>query len=187
MLCHPINCRKPPQSPPSPQAMQSPIPTQPGQNRSVSHSTSHSGTGHEHPPGTGSWDEALPEAPLPQNCSTGAFPKSLQLLPPCQAAGQAKFCRQLPESREGIQGVPQGSTLVGSHSRAKSSSGFKAGQEGGQVSPSQGRGLGRGQRHMGSGIWLQSRGPAASSLPTAWPAARSIPARHSSSQGVLRG
>lgn len=55
------------------------------------------------------------------------------------------------------------------------------------MSPSQGRDLAEGEGTWDAGIRLQSRGLAVSSLPMAWPAARSIPARHSSSQGVLTG
>lgn len=131
------------------------------------------------PRSSGSWDEAPPEAPLPQNCSTGALPNPCRSCP-LQAAGQAKFCRQLPESGESpITGVPQQSQ--------KQQLGLRLGRRedkclpAGEGDPAEGGGA------RDAGIRLRGGGPAVSSLPTAWPAARSSPAGHCSSQGVLTG
>lgn len=81
-----------------------------------------------------------------------SLPKSLQLLPHCQAAGQAKFCRvgRAPKGCHGAAPPNRGQPPQwGPTAEPKAASGFKAEQEGGQVLPSQGRGPGRGQTHMG--------------------------------------
>lgn len=108
-----------------------------------------------------------------------AFPNPCRSCP-LQAAGQAKFCRELPESGESpITGVPQQSQ--------KQQLGLRLGRREDKCLPA-----GEGDPAEGGGAWdagirLRGGGPAASSLPTAWPAARSSPAGHCSSQGVLTG
>lgn len=148
-LCHPINCGTPPQSPPSPQAMQSPIPTQPGQNKSVTHSTSHTGTGHGHTPsptaqGAGMKHPQKPPCPRTALQEPSQLPAAPAPLSSCRTSQVLQTVGRAPKGCHGAAPPNWGPTA-----EPKAAAGFKAGQEGGQVSPSQGRGPGRVGRHMG--------------------------------------
>lgn len=107
------------------------------------------------PCSSGSWDEAPPEALLVPELLYRSLPKSLQLLPPCQAAGQAKFYRQLPESGESPHGVPWGSPphnwgpSGAPQQSQKQPLGLRLGRREDKCPPSQGRVPGRGGKHMG--------------------------------------